>query len=85
MKWSKQRIDARNTWTRSDFCTDEWVNNYIPNYMKILKSKQIYRKTNKVKIKMTVVIILTINSLVLSGKLCKQKNNGVLKPHYFFV
>ena len=22
-KRSKQRIDARNTWTRSDFCADE--------------------------------------------------------------
>ena len=22
---------------------------------------------------------------VLSDKLCKLKNNGVLKPHYFFV
>jgi hypothetical protein len=28
-KWSKQRIDARNTWTRSDFCADEWDNEYI--------------------------------------------------------
>jgi hypothetical protein len=27
-KWSKQRIDARNTWTRSDFCEAEWDNDY---------------------------------------------------------
>ena len=28
-KWSKQRIDARNTWTRSNFCADEWDNEYL--------------------------------------------------------
>ncbi len=30
-KWSKQRIDARNTWTRSGFCAAEW-DNVILNY-----------------------------------------------------
>ena len=28
-KWSKQIIDARNTWTRSNFCAGEWDNEYI--------------------------------------------------------
>ena len=29
VKWSKQIIDARNTWTRSNFCADEWDNELI--------------------------------------------------------
>ena len=34
-------------------------------YIKILKSKKIYKKTNKVKTKINDVIILTINNLFL--------------------
>jgi len=32
VKWSKQRIDARNTWTRSNFCAAEWGNGYFKIY-----------------------------------------------------
>ena len=34
MKWSKQRLEFRNTWTKWKFCADEWDNEFSNYYKK---------------------------------------------------
>lgn len=40
-KWSKQRIDARNTWTRSNFCAAEWDDEYVGDCKDVINNHYI--------------------------------------------
>lgn len=32
-KWSKQRLEFRNTWTKLEFCADKWDNEFTYDYI----------------------------------------------------
>ena len=69
-KWSKQRIDARNTWTRSDFCEGEWDNDltyYLFLFWKIDNIKPIPAITS------------TIFQIVLPNAILKMGWNKIAK------
>ena len=71
VKWSKQRIDARNTWTRRNFCTGEWDNNII--YFSIL----FWKIDN---IKPIPTIISTIFQIVLPKAIFTNGWNNKANP-----
>ena len=74
---NKQRIDAMNTWTRSDFCADEWGNNYtvhstgilniFPSISKTLSSTALFHFALYLSIETHVKPSVTIEFVYLKG------------------